>query len=311
MRLYRQLSDFKGSEKGIALAIGNFDGFHQGHQAVVQAMKDKARALNLESAVMIFEPQPLEFFARAVPPRLYSLRDKIRAFKKQDIDILFCMPFKKEFSNLTAREFVIDLLHDKLNVRSVTVGSLFSFGKGGVAGIEELKKLCQEVGMEASAIQGVASGGTRISSTMIRALLEDGELTSVSEMLGHPYSISGRVVRGNALGRTIGFPTANVNLNRRVCPLKGVFAVKVSTPYGMFDGMANVGERPTIGDLKGRSILEVNLFDFKEDLYGKAIEVFFIKKIRNEEKFADLDALIEQIKSDKIKASQILKLSKI
>ncbi|HIV15614.1 MAG TPA: bifunctional riboflavin kinase/FAD synthetase [Candidatus Avisuccinivibrio pullicola] len=311
MRLYRQLSDFKGSSRGIALAIGNFDGFHQGHRAVIAAMKEKAQRLNLESAVMIFEPQPLEFFKRAVPPRLYSLRDKIRAFKAEGIDILFCMRFKEEFARLSPRQFVIDLLHERLNVKSVTVGSLFSFGEGGTAGLEELKALAESVGMEASAIHGVAVEGMRISSTMIRALLEGGDLETVAVMLGRPYSISGRVVRGNEIGRTIGFPTANVNLKRQVCPLRGVFAVRVETPYGTFDGMANVGERPTVGDLKGQTLLEVNLFGFNADLYGKSIEVRFVKKIRDEHKFPDLQALMRQISHDREVAQKVLKLSNV
>ncbi len=308
MRLYRRLSDFKGSRRGIALAIGNFDGFHQGHQAVIAAMKERAKALNLESAVMIFEPQPLEFFAKAVPSRLYSLRDKISAFKGQDIDILFCMPFKDSFSSLTPREFVIDLLAQKLGVKSIIVGSLFSFGKGGIAGIEELRAIASEAEIEVSAISGVASGGMRISSTLIRALLYEGDLKGVETMLGRPYSISGRVVRGNKLGRALGFPTANVNLHRRVCPLNGVYAVRVNTPYGSFGGMANVGVRPTIGDLKTQSILEVYLFDFDKDLYGRAIEVFFIAKIRDEVKFADLKALTAQLENDQVEAEHILNI---
>ena len=214
MKLYRHLSDYKRPESGVALAIGNFDGFHKGHQAVIAAMREKAFKFGLKSAVMIFEPQPLEFFAKAVPARLYSLRDKLKAFKEAGVDIVFCMPFKKSFCQMSDREFVLDLLVKKLGVKSITVGSLFTFGKGGVSGIEELKALAKEAGIEAGAISGVAPSGTRVSSTMIRALIQSGDFTTAKNEIGRPYSISGKVLHGNALGRTLGFPTANINLKR-------------------------------------------------------------------------------------------------
>lgn len=311
MRLYRRLADFKGSKRGIALAIGNFDGFHQGHRAVIEAMKSRARALDLDSAVMIFEPQPSEYFGKAVPSRLYSLRDKLKVFKNAGLDAVFCMSFNDEFSQLSPQEFVIDLLWRKLNVKSVTVGSLFSFGRGGLGNFAKLKALACECGMEAQAIGGVASGGERISSTAIRELLKNGDLEHAMTLLGRPYAMSGKVVRGRQIGRDLGFPTANVNINRRVCPLRGVYAVRANTPYGRYDGIANVGIRPTVGDLKERSILEVYLFDFDHDLYGRAIEVLFVKKIRDERKFADLDALREQIKADADYARSILRVSSI
>ncbi len=311
MRLYRRLADFKGSKRGIALAIGNFDGFHQGHRAVIEAMKSRARALDLDSAVMIFEPQPSEYFGKAVPSRLHSLRDKLKVFKKEDLDAVFCMSFNDEFSQLSPQEFVIDLLWRRLNVKSVTVGSLFSFGRKGAGDFAKLKALAGECGMEAQAIGAVASGGERISSTAIRELLKNGDLEQAVTLLGRPYAMSGKVVRGLQIGRDLGFPTANVNINRKVCPLQGVYAVRANTPYGRFDGIANVGIRPTVGDLKERSILEVYLFDFDHDLYGRAIEVLFVKKIRDERKFADLEALREQIKADADYARSILRVSSI
>ncbi len=294
MRLYRVLSDYKGSSRGIALAIGNFDGFHVGHQAVVAAMREKAARFGLESAVMIFEPQPLEYFGRAVPARLSTLRDKLRFFRDAGVEIVFCMPFRRKFSSLEPRAFVCDLLRDQLQVRSITVGSLFTFGRCGAAGIRELTEIAASAGMEAGAIAGVAQNGVRVSSTIIRTLLEQGDLEGARCMIGRPYSMSGRVINGNRLGRNIGFPTANINLNRKVCPLKGVYAVRVQTPFGLFDGMANVGSRPTVGNLT-RPLLEVHIFDFNQDLYGKEVEVRFIKKIRDEQRFSDLNALIAQL----------------
>ncbi len=307
MRLIRCLSDFKGTQNGISLAIGNFDGFHRGHQAVIASMKEKAKRLNLVPAVMIFEPQPLEYFSKdKSPARIYSLRDKLQALEIAGVKIVFCMKFNAAFADMSAREYVIDLLGSKLGVKSVTVGTLFSFGKGGKCTIEDLKRIGSEAGIEADAIEGVSLNGERISSTRIRQYLFNGDLELAREALGRNYSMSGIVVHGNHVGTKLGFPTANVNVNRRISPLRGVFAVKIMTEYGMADGMANVGVRPTVVARQEKAILEVNLFDFSHSLYGQSIRVFFIKKIRDEIKFSGTDALMEQLKADKLEAQQFL-----
>ena len=267
----------------MALAIGNFDGFHRGHQAVIAKMKQEADRGSLKSAVMIFEPQPLEFFGRSVPPRLYTLRSKLKAFKQAEIDTVFCVSFTKDFASLSAEQFV-DLLRS-LNVRCVVVGSPFSFGRQGRADFNDLKRLCSQAGISAFAIEQVALSGQRISSTKIREYLQQGALHAAAECLGRPFSMSGRVVRGRQLGRTLGFPTANVNLNRKVSPLDGVYTV-----------VANVGNRPTVSG--GRSLLEVFIFDFDDDLYGREIEVFFLSQIRREIKFASLEDLKAQLQRD-------------
>lgn len=306
MRLIRRLSDYQKTEQGIAIAIGNFDGFHLGHQAVVNRMKKLAKEQGLLSAVMIFEPQPLEFFGKSVPPRIFALRDKLKAFAKAGVDLVFCISFNINFASLSDKEFVNYILRDTLNVKTVTVGSLFSFGKNGIYTFSHLKNACEAVGIHAEAIMSIASMGIRVSSTMIRAFLQSGDLESVRNVMGRYYSISGKVVHGNALGRTIGFPTANVNLNRKVCPIRGVFAVMVKTSYGTFKGVCNVGFRPTIFTKQIKSLLEVNLFDFNKDLYGQEIEVFFVKKIRDEAKFPSLELLMQQIKSDSLAALDYL-----
>ncbi len=346
MRLYRWLSDFHGSERKIALAIGNFDGFHVGHQAVIAQMQAKARAHNLLSAVMIFEPQPLEFFGRgqasaatavsaapaaaasapasasapaaasaadavsartaAVPARLFTIRDKLRIFRAAGIDIVFCMTFTRKFAALSDVEFVAML--ERMQVKSVTVGSDFSFGRGGAYHIAELEAACAARDIECSAIGKVEAQGVRISSTMLRSLIVKGDFSTAAKFMGRPYSIAGRVVHGNAIGRTIGFPTANINLNRLVCPLSGVYAVKVACRYGHFDGVANVGHRPTITIPTLHSLLEVNIFNFDADLYGQEIEVTFVHKIRDEVKFENLNALIAQISADKERAQYLLSL---
>ena len=232
MRLIRCLSDFKGTPNGVSLAIGNFDGFHKGHQAVVEAMKEKARIYDLTSAVMIFEPQPLEFFSKSnAPARLYSLRDKLQALEVAGVKLVFCMKFDSKFASMSAHDYVIELLHKRLGVKSVTVGTEFNFGKGGAYTIEDLKTIGSEVSMDAQAIDGVEIDGIRVSSTRIRSYLCEGRLDLARAALGRYYSISGAVVHGFAFGRTLGFATANVNINRRISPLSGVFAVKVFCPF--------------------------------------------------------------------------------
>ncbi|MBE6422104.1 bifunctional riboflavin kinase/FAD synthetase [Succinivibrio dextrinosolvens] len=307
MRLIRCLSDFKGTPNGVAIAIGNFDGFHKGHQAVIECMKEKAERMNLVPAVMIFEPQPLEYFSKdKSPARISSLRDKLLALKSAGVQLVFCMKFNADFAAMSAHDYVIELLGKKLGVKSVTVGTLFNFGQGGKSTIDDLKKIGASIGMEASAIDGVDLNGERISSTKIREYLFKGQLDQAKEALGRYYSMSGIVVHGNRIGRNLGFPTANMNVNRRISPLKGVYAVKVSTRFGLKDGMANVGVRPTVMPNQTKAILEVNIFDFDKDLYGQSIRVFFIKKIRDEMKFDDIELLKEQLKKDKTFAQEFL-----
>lgn len=300
MRLIRCLSDFKGTPNGVALAIGNFDGLHKGHQAVIECMKQKAREKDLVPSVMIFEPQPLEFFSKEKrPARIYSLRDKLQALEVLGVKLVFCMKFNQSFASMDPNQYVIDLLHDKLGVKSVTVGSLFTFGKGGAYTIEDIKRVGATVGIEASAIDGVLLNNERISSTKIREYLSKGQLDLAKQALGRYYSMSGIVVHGNQIGRTLGFPTANVNINRKVTPLTGVYAVKVLTKSGIYNGMANVGYRPTVVTGQKNALLEVNLFDFNKDLYAQSIRVFFIEKIRDEVKFNNLEVLKEQLLHDR------------
>ena len=300
MRLIRCLSDFKGTPNGVALAIGNFDGLHKGHQAVIECMKQKAREKDLVPSVMIFEPQPLEFFSNEKhPARIYSLRDKLQALEVLGVKLVFCMKFNQSFASMDPNQYVIDLLHDKLGVKSVTVGSLFTFGKGGAYTIEDIKRVGATVGIEASAIDGVLLNNERISSTKIREYLSKGQLDLAKQALGRYYSMSGIVVHGNQIGRTLGFPTANVNINRKVTPLTGVYAVKVLTKSGIYNGMANVGYRPTVVTGQKNALLEVNLFDFNKDLYAQSIRVFFIEKIRDEVKFNNLEVLKEQLLHDR------------
>lgn len=306
MRFYHNLSSIQNLDKEVALAIGNFDGFHKGHQAVIRRLLEISCAKNLSPAVMIFEPQPREAFSADAPARIYSLRDKLRAFEKAGVETVFCMRFNEKFFSLTPEQYVCDLLKNRLRVKYVTVGSQFYFGCGGKADITVLQQLGAKAGIVAEAIDGIGHEGERISSTLIRKYLEQGKIDNACRLLGHPYAILGRVVHGNEIGRTMGFPTANVNLRRRKFPLKGVFAVRVRINDTDYAGVANVGSRPTLMEHQKRSLLEVHLFDFAGNLYGRSLLVSFVKRLRDEKKFSGIEELRAQIQADLLKARQVL-----
>lgn len=287
-------------QSGCVLTIGNFDGVHRGHQAILQRLKEKALALNLPAVVMVFEPQPREFFAQQrtgenPPARLMRLRDKWHYLAQAGIDYLLCVRFNRQFAALQPGEF-IDLLAKSLNVRYLSVGDDFHFGAKRAGNFQTLLAASQTFGFEIEDAQTLCLNEARISSSRIREALKNDDLAQAEQLLGKPYSIRGRVAHGNKLGRTIGFPTANIMLNRLVTPIQGVYAVQTDTAYGCFNGIANVGNRPTINGSK--PLLEVHLFDFNHAIYGQAIEVRFLKKIRAEIKFADFQALKTQIERD-------------
>jgi riboflavin kinase/FMN adenylyltransferase len=303
----RGLHNLRPEHRGNVVTIGAFDGVHLGHQAILQQVVEKAASLGLPSLVMIFEPQPHEFFSgEKAPARLMRLGEKVEALFDAGIERVFCLPFNKVLSALSAEAFIQQVLVDGLGVRSLVVGDDFRFGcarKGDYA-------LLQSAGAEHDF--SVTDTGTylvdqqRVSSTRIRQILEAGNFSEVPMLLGKPYTISGRVVRGQQLGRELGAPTANVHLHRYSSPLKGVFVVMTTLANGeVLPGVANVGVRPTVcGDTK--PILEVHLFDRNDDLYGQTIVVEFTQKIREEKRFDSLDDLKEQIQKDIQQARQCL-----
>ena len=310
MLFYHGLHSLPKIQDDLVLAIGNFDGFHLGHQAVVKRVLDYAHRYQMTPAVMIFEPQPQELFAKEPPPRIFSLRDKLRYLAAAGIQKVFCMRFNRAFAALSPEQYVAELLHQRLRVKKIIVGSLFNFGRGGRADIADLKKLAAQFGITAEAVDDVKLEGQRVSSTLIRKLLEAGDFAQVKRCLGREYFIVGRVAHGSQLGRTLNMPTANINLHRQNFPLHGVYAVKVKTPTGsMFGGVANVGVKPTLSSGLQRSLLEVNLFDFSGDLYGKCLEVTFFQKIRDEFKFAGLEQLKAQLAEDECEARLFLSKS--
>jgi len=282
---------------GTALTIGNFDGVHLGHQAVLSHLREKANALNLPTVVMLFEPQPREYFTpNQAPARLMRLRDKLHYLAKMGVDYVICIRFNQAFAALTADEFVA-LLVQKLRVRFLSVGDDFRFGAHRQGDFAYLQQAGQTFGFQVEDNPSFNLNGERVSSTAIRHALAQGDLEHAACLLGRTYSLQGRIVHGNKLGRTIGFPTANVMLHRKVVPLKGVFAVKVRLKSGeILTGVANLGNRPTINGVT--PLLEVHLFDFNRDIYGQTIEVMLCHKIRDEIKFPSFEALKAQITQD-------------
>ena len=275
------------------VTIGNFDGVHLGHQALLTEVKKRAHDLKLESAVITFEPNPKDYFSQNKPQtRISSLREKIELFNEIKIDRVHIIKFNQEFSNVTANEF-ISVLIKQLKVKEIIIGEDFCFGKAREGGIKQLSASSMKLNIK----NKILIDGKRISSTLIRNLLANDKLDEANKYIGRPYSISGKVVHGEKRGRKIGFPTANIHMRHNRPPLKGVFAVKFQKHFGV----ANLGIRPSIKGEK-KLQLEVHLLNFSSDLYGQHVSVIFLKKLRDEKKFKSLDELKEQIKLDVIKA---------
>lgn len=306
MLLIRGLHNLRPGHRGCVATIGNFDGVHLGHQAVFAALSARARAMALPSLVILFEPQPAEFFRPLqAPPRLTRLREKLAAIGDCGIDRVLLIRFDRDFATVDARGFVDRVLVGELGIRHLYVGDDFRFGRdraGDSALLVEMGKT-RNFGVESHVTEIVAGG--RISSTRIREALARGDLVEAGRCLGRRYRLCGRVVHGNQRGRTIGFPTINLPLLRRSPPLRGVFAVRVHGLGGqVLAGVANIGNRPTL-DGDDRFLLEVHLFDFAEQVYGRHVEVEFVARIRDEQKFASFDALREQIHRDVLRAREI------
>ncbi|MDZ7279536.1 bifunctional riboflavin kinase/FAD synthetase [Pantoea eucrina] len=308
MKFIRGIYNLTEQHRGCVLTIGNFDGVHRGHQALMAELIAEGRKRNLPVVVMLFEPQPLELFAgEKAPARLTRLREKLKLLEQAGVDAVVCVRFDRRFAAYTAQGFISDLLVKKLNVKFLAVGDDFRFGAGRIGDFLLLQKAGAEYGFDVISTQTYCDGGKRISSTAVRQALANDDFAQAQALLGHPFSISGRVVHGDALGRTIGFPTANIPLRRTVTPVKGVFAVEV---MGLGDtpvpGVANIGTRPTVKGL--RQQLEVHLLDTHMNLYGRHIDVVLKQKIRDEQRFASLDALKEQIAKDVVTARQFFGL---
>ncbi len=297
----------------VALTIGNFDGVHLGHQAMLARVLKVAQERDLDSCVLTFEPHPQEFFApESAPTRLTSLREKLELLADWGVGRVHVQRFSRQFAAIAPRTFIEGMLAGNLRARWVLVGEDFRFGARRAGDLALLKTLGPASGLEVEAMQTVAESGARVSSSAVRAALAAGDLARARVLLGRFYSISGRVVHGDKLGRTLGFATANVQVKHNRAPLAGIFAVRMfgatargATPAVALPGVASLGVRPTVTD-SGRSVLEVHLFDFSGELYGRHVRVEFLHKIRDEEKYSSLDLLKAQIARDCDKARALL-----
>ncbi len=287
-----------------ALTIGNFDGVHRGHQALLAQVCAAAARLGVEPAVMTFEPHPREFLAHLsgdysrAPARIANLRDKLNSLAMAGIERVIVEHFNKSFAALTPEAFTREILADGLHVKWLMVGEDFCYGAKRAGSVSMLKTAGQTLGFQVESLPAVLASGTRISSSAIRTALCAGDFTKAHDLLGHPYAMSGHVVHGQKLGRTIGFPTINLRITHHRPVLQGIFVVRIHGLSGETkQGVASLGIRPTVED-QGRNLLEVHVFDYNNECYGQLVQVEFLKKLRDEEKFDGLATLSAAIEHD-------------
>lgn len=298
MQLIRGLHNLTGRTRPCALTIGNFDGVHLGHQALLRRLVEKSRELDLPACMMSFEPLPQEYFSpQTAPARLTRLREKWSAVEPTGIDQFICVKFDHHLAELSAEDFIKIILIDRLQVKYLVIGDDFRFGKGRTGDYAMLQQAGREYGFEVVNSHSHCLDNERISSTAIRQALSASLINKAQRMLGRPYQICGRVAHGDKRGRTIGFPTANIKLQRHATPLSGVYTVSL---HGVHEkaihGVANIGKRPTVD---GHHLqLEVHLFDFDQNIYGKQVCVEFHHKLRDEKRFESFEALKQQIIKD-------------
>lgn len=297
-RIIRGFHNLPANPSGCVATIGNFDGVHLGHQAVLSQLALKGDMLKLPAVAITFEPQPNEFFTPAkAPARLSRFREKVEALRSYSIQQLCVLRFNQKLAQMTAMDFIKRLLIDGLNVKYLVVGDDFKFGRDRHGDFALLQEAGKQYGFQVVNMHTFAIDHHRVSSTRIRQALATGDLIEAEKLLGHPYRMSGRVAHGDKRGRQLGFPTANIHLHRCKVPLNGVFAVQLLGVEGEpVKGVANVGMRPTVGGNK--ALLEVHLFEFNREIYGEHVQIVFLHKIRDEQKFADIEALKSQIELD-------------
>ncbi|NRB39873.1 MAG: bifunctional riboflavin kinase/FAD synthetase [Pseudomonadales bacterium] len=305
MALIRGLHNIRAQHRGCVATIGAFDGVHKGHQAVLEKLNAKAKELGLPSVVITLEPLPREYFAPVqAPPRIMSFREKYLALMEQGVDRVLRVRFDQDLSLVSAEDFIKDIFHDQLGIKYMIVGDDLRFGHERRGDFALLTRMGKELDFEVAATSTLSNEGERVSSTRIRQALEQADFAQAEELLGRPYMISGKVVYGQQLGRTLNTPTANLRLDRIRAAMSGVYAVDAileGDKANVIQGVANVGTRPTVNDgLQAR--LEVHLLDFDKNIYGKHLDVVFRKKLRDEVKFSSLDALKAAIHNDIVDA---------
>jgi riboflavin kinase/FMN adenylyltransferase len=308
MELIRGMHNLRERHRGCVATIGNYDGVHRGHQHMIAAVRAKADALGVPAVVITFEPTPREFFAGpAAPSRLTRLREKLQALALYGVDRVVVLRFDRRMQAMGADEFVQRLLVEGLRVRHMVVGHDFHFARRREGTIDTLRTAGAANGFTVEEVGQFLLEGERVSSSLVREALNRGDLARATRLLGRPYRMAGRVRLGKRLGRTLGYPTANLALQRKVVPLWGIFAVRVSgAGLADYPAVSSLGTRPTVNGTD--PLLEVHLFDFDGDLYGQHLDVDFVARLRDEQKFESLDALVAQMNRDAAAARTILGL---
>jgi len=305
MKIIRGLHSVSNNSPACVATIGNFDGLHLGHQKIITKLKTKAQELNLPLTIISFEPLPTEYFMQEPPTRIYPMRDKVRLLHKMGVDNFLCLKFDNALANMSPHDFVQNILLDALNVKYLTIGDDFRFGHKRAGNFDLLKKMGSEAEMDVVDTATYEQNGQRISSTLIRTSLSNGDISAANKLLGYKYQLSGRVRQGEKRGRTIGFPTINMKVLDHIAAKHGVYAVLV---HGLSDtavkGVANLGNRPTVEGAENR--LETHLFDFNADVYSKYVCVELVKFIRPEKRFESFDSLRSQILIDAKEAKKTL-----
>jgi riboflavin kinase/FMN adenylyltransferase len=314
MEIIRGLHNLQPAHRGNVVTIGNFDGVHLGHQAIIKQLKKQAKKYQVPATLMTFHPNPQEYFTkkqasfRKAPDKLTSFYDKMQLLKQYGVDRVFCVPFNDKLAALNANDFIDKILLQGLHAKHLVIGDDFRFGKNRQGDYHLLQEKGKQLGFDVEKTPTYLVDNQRVSSTRIRQSLADANLLKTQELLGRPYHISGKVCHGDKRGRIIGFPTANIRLKQQIAPTNGVYAVKITglqeAPNEAKCGVANLGLRPTVD---GSSyLLEIHLFDFNQNIYGKRISIHFEHFIRPEQKFDDLEALTIQIKQDTETAKNLL-----
>ena len=308
MQLVRGLTNLPEVADPCALTIGNFDGVHRGHLEILRLLADAAGQRGLSTSLMIFEPQPMEFFLQdKAPSRLYRFSEKLRVLETLVLDRVIALEFGQHLAQMKAEDFISHILVERMNVKYLLIGDDFRFGHERAGDFEMLKSASRQYGFELHSIDSVLESERRISSTAVRELLHQGEIEAASALLGRPYVMCGRVIHGKKLGRHIGWPTINIPVRRHNSPVAGIYAVRVAGVQDskVLDGVASIGTRPTVN---GEGwLLEVHLFDWSGDCYGCRVDVEFIKHLRNEEKFENIDVMTLQIERDAAQAKKVLR----
>lgn len=308
VRVYKGLEEFLKIDNAV-VTTGTFDGVHQGHRKILERLIEVAKKNKGESVLLTFFPHPRMVLQPDSDLKLINtIEEKVELLREVGIDHLIIHPFTKAFSRTTSLEFVRDLLVNKIGTQKLVIGYDHHFGRNREGSFEHLKEFGPLYGFEVEEISVQDVDNVNVSSTKVRTALEEGGVDVAGSYLGHPFFINGVVVHGQKIGRQLGFPTANIAIENpyKLIPANGIYAVKVEWKGGLYKGMLNIGTRPTINDLQELSI-EVNLFDFEQDLYGEHVKILFVKRIRSEKKFESKENLIAEMKKDKVKAQHILK----